>query len=246
MAAVEHARQAAQVAQARLLADEHDVQLAVLERRVGREEHAAAEHAGVGDGDAVAREVERLAVDRDLPGGRAASGRSRAARRRCRRTCRASAASRARSGTRRSRCPRTGCRGRPCRWPRRGRRCAPRPSPAASTASTGSNGMSSLRAKSLPRPPGRTASRPWRSRSSPATAPMIPSPPIAATISPCVARLARELAGVLHRHRLLHPERAALAAQRGLHAGEQAQRAAAAGVRVDDQADGAVDHGPGG
>ena len=61
-----------------------------------------------------------------------------------------------------------------------------------------------------------------------------------------VARLARELAGVLHGHRLHHPERAALAAQRGLHAGEQAERAATAGVGVDDQADGAVDHGPGG
>ena len=118
---------------------------------------------------------------------------------------------------------------------------------AASTASTGSNGMPSLRAKSFPRPPGKTASRPC-----------------------AVAQLARDRADdpvAAHRGDDLARCRTPRAPARGRAAstssrstrngrpwprsaastpGSRLQRAAAAGVRVDDQADGAVDHGPGG
>src|SRR5918994_1906597 len=60
---------------------------------------------------------------------------------------------------------------------------------AASTsqAGSGSNGMPSLRAKSLPRPPGRMPSTPSVPWISPATAPVSPSPPMATGASPAAS-----------------------------------------------------------
>ena len=65
--ALEHPRQPAHVADLRLRGDQHDVEQAVVEARVGREVHPAAEDAGVADRDGVAVEGRRLAVERELP-----------------------------------------------------------------------------------------------------------------------------------------------------------------------------------
>ena len=118
-----------------------------------------------------------------------------------------------------------------------------RPPRAPSQAGSGSNGIPSLRAKSLPRPPGRMPSTPSVPRTSPATAPV---EPVAAHRRRRLARrdrAARELARVLDRRRALHAEGEAAGAQRRLGARQPPGRAAAAGARVHDQAEGL--HGAG-
>ena len=85
--ALEHLRQAAQEARAcDASRDQHDVEQAVVEPRVGREVHAAAVDAGVRHGDASSPRTSRaLAVDVDARSARASSAAARAARRRRRR-----------------------------------------------------------------------------------------------------------------------------------------------------------------
>ena len=61
-------------------------------------------------------------------------------------------------------------------------------------AATGSSGIPSTRAKSLPRPPGSTPSTPLECFSAPATALIRPSPPSVAVISPAAVAATGQLA----------------------------------------------------
>ena len=107
----------------------------------------------------------------------------------------------------------------------------------------GSSGMPSTRAKSLPRPPGRTPSTaPGTSRSASAIAPTMPSPLSATTVSPGRAASQRELARVVEVARVDAAHGQPVRAQRALELGREAPGLAAAGGRVDDQADGRGHH----
>ena len=209
-------------------------------RRVRDEVHPAAEDARVADGDGVAGElrasspssvtVQRAGFQRQDRPQRAVEVDLAAERQ---------PASRWRSPARRSRCPRRRCRGRRARRPRRRRPCAPRRAASTATAPSGSAGMPSLRAKSLPRPPGidRRASRRVRAarrRPRPSARPR----PSRRRSRRRRARSAGELAGVVHRaSSARRGRRSAAGAQRGLDGGQPLGGPAAARVRVHDEAD---------
>ena len=179
-----------------------------------------------------------LAVD-DHVEARVLPGRERAQRRvERRRGCRARASSRSRSGWRRSRSRSSRCPRSACRRPARRRRGATRPRRPAATASTGSLGISSTRAKSLPRPAGTIASAPValaqraRERADDAVAAHArPTTSPRPAISPC--KPLRVLAAVAIARRGSRRPGACSSASTG---GQRRQRLAPGGRRVDDSA----------
>ena len=125
---------------------------------------------------------------------------------------------------------------RPLVRPRRGRARARRPTASTAHAARGSSGIPSTRAKSLPRPPGRTPSTPSVCLSASATAPTRPSPPNATAVSPRGGRRASELARVLEAARALDVVLEPELGERGLHVrGQRVAGPSAAGRWVDDQ-----------
>ena len=220
------------------VADHHDVQHAVVELGLGGEEHPAAEHAGVADGDGVARERARLAVDHDLPARRPprAHGAQRGVE--VDELAELAAASRWRGRRRRSRGRRRRCRGRRGRRCRRRRRRCSRPSARTSQAATGSWPSAELAREVV-------AAAAGQHREHAVGAAQLAGDraqqPVAAHRRGQLARRerrARELAGVLDRVRALDPEGDPAPAQRRLDGRQQPRRPAAARARVDDEADG--------
>ncbi len=180
--------------------EHHNVEQAIVEQRIRRRAHATAIGLRVAGSHRVARESVALARrvrarSGSVPGARTAE---RAAPHRRTRARQATREPRLRCGWLRCRSPRS-------RSPRTPARLCPtgldlprsslREKPAATIAqaSTGSAGMPSTRARSLPRPPGNTpSSAPGNSRSTSATAPTIPSPLKHTTVSPASAAASRQ------------------------------------------------------
>ena len=199
------------------VADDHDVEHAVVELGVGGEEHAAAVDAGVRAATRVQPVNERGSPSITSSPARGPPGAHRAQRRvgvdELAELARG--AWRWRVAWRRSRSPSCDPDEGPAADVADVERCrAPRGDHVAGRLGVGGR-CPSTRAKSLPRPPGSTASTPSGCRAARRRrAPTSPSPPIAAATSPAVDRRARELAGVLDRVRALERNASPCAAQR--------------------------------